>query len=33
LTIIGTPPHPPPPNVSTDLAIKDGAKPTTVRAT
>ena len=30
--IIGTPPHPPPPNVSTDLAIKDGAKPTTVRA-
>ncbi|MEO8306671.1 MAG: DUF1592 domain-containing protein [Pseudomonadota bacterium] len=30
--IIGTPPHPPPPNVSSDLAIKDGAKPTTVRA-
>jgi hypothetical protein len=30
--IMGTPPHPPPPNVSTDLAVKDGAKPTTVRA-
>jgi hypothetical protein len=30
--IMGTPPKPPPPNVSTDLAIKDGAKPTTVRA-
>jgi mono/diheme cytochrome c family protein len=30
--IMGTPPTPPPPNVSTDLAIKDGAKPTTVRA-
>jgi mono/diheme cytochrome c family protein len=30
--IIGTPPTPPPPNVATDLAIKDGAKPTTVRA-
>jgi mono/diheme cytochrome c family protein len=30
--IMGTPPHPPPPNVSTDLAIKDGVKPTTVRA-
>ena len=30
--IIGTPPAPPPPNVNTDLAVKDGAKPTTVRA-
>jgi len=30
--IMGTPPTPPPPNVSTDLAIKDGARPTTVRA-
>lgn len=30
--IVGTPPTPPPPNVETDLAIKDGAKPTTVRA-
>ena len=30
--IMGTPPAPPPPNVATDLAIKDGAKPTTVRA-
>jgi mono/diheme cytochrome c family protein len=30
--IMGTPPTPPPPNVSTDLAIKDGAVPTTVRA-
>jgi hypothetical protein len=30
--IVGTPPTPPPPNVATDLAIKDGAKPTTVRA-
>ena len=30
--IMGTPPHPPPPNVNTDLAVKDGAKPTTVRA-
>jgi len=30
--IMGTPPTPPPPNVATDLAIKDGAPPTTVRA-
>jgi mono/diheme cytochrome c family protein len=30
--LMGTPPTPPPPNVATDLAIKDGAKPTTVRA-
>ena len=30
--IMGTPPHPPPPNVNTDLAVKDGARPTTVRA-
>lgn len=30
--LMGTPPHPPPPNVSTDLAVKDGARPTTVRA-
>jgi len=30
--IMGTPPTPPPPNVSTDLAVKDGARPTTVRA-
>ncbi len=30
--IVGTPPAPPPPNVGTDLAVKDGAKPTTVRA-
>jgi mono/diheme cytochrome c family protein len=30
--IVGTPPTPPPPNVETDLAVKDGAKPTTVRA-
>lgn len=30
--IMGTPPTPPPPNVATDLAVKDGALPTTVRA-
>ncbi|MBK9250873.1 MAG: DUF1592 domain-containing protein [Proteobacteria bacterium] len=30
--LIGTPPAPPPPNVNTDLAVKDGEKPTTVRA-
>lgn len=30
--IMGTPPTPPPPNVATDLAIKQGEKPTTVRA-
>jgi hypothetical protein len=30
--IMGTPPTPPPPNVNTDIGVKDGAKPTTVRA-
>jgi hypothetical protein len=30
--IIGTPPTPPPPNVETDIAIRDGEAPTTVRA-
>jgi hypothetical protein len=30
--IMGTPPHPPPPNVNTDIAVKDGEAPTTVRA-
>jgi len=30
--IMGTPPHPPPPAVVTDLSIHDGQKPTTVRA-
>ncbi|MFO1502804.1 MAG: DUF1592 domain-containing protein [Steroidobacteraceae bacterium] len=30
--LIGTPPAPPPPNVNTDLAVKDGERPTTVRA-
>jgi hypothetical protein len=30
--LIGTPPAPPPPNVSTDLGVKDGAAYTTVRA-
>jgi mono/diheme cytochrome c family protein len=30
--IMGTPPAPPPPNVATDLAVKDGHKHTTVRA-
>jgi hypothetical protein len=30
--IMGTPPHPPPPNVVTDLSIHEGQKPTTVRA-
>lgn len=30
--IMGTPPTPPPPNVETDLGIKEGEKPTTVRA-
>jgi mono/diheme cytochrome c family protein len=29
--LVGTPPAPPPPNVNTDLAVKDGAKVTTVR--
>jgi len=30
--IIGTPPTPPPPNVETDLSVREGEKPTTVRA-
>jgi mono/diheme cytochrome c family protein len=30
--IVGAPPAPPPPNVNTDIGIKDGAPPTTVRA-
>jgi hypothetical protein len=30
--IMGTPPHPPPPNVNTDIGVKDGEAPTTVRA-
>jgi mono/diheme cytochrome c family protein len=30
--IMGTPPHPPPPNVNTDISVKDGEAPTTVRA-
>lgn len=30
--IMGTPPTPPPPNVETDLSVKAGEKPTTVRA-
>jgi hypothetical protein len=30
--IMGTPPTPPPPNVSTDLTVHEGQKPTTVRA-
>jgi hypothetical protein len=30
--IMGTPPAPPPPNVNTDIAVKDGEKVTTVRA-
>lgn len=30
--IMGTPPAPPPPNVETDIAVKDGEKVTTVRA-
>jgi hypothetical protein len=30
--IMGTPPTPPPPNVNTDIAVKDGEAPTTVRA-
>jgi hypothetical protein len=30
--IMGTPPAPPPPNVNTDIGVKDGAVPTTVRA-
>jgi mono/diheme cytochrome c family protein len=30
--LMGTPPAPPPPNVNTDIAVKDGEKVTTVRA-
>ncbi|MEO6080606.1 MAG: DUF1592 domain-containing protein [Steroidobacteraceae bacterium] len=30
--IMGTPPTPPPPNVNTDIAVKEGEKVTTVRA-
>ena len=30
--LIGAPPAPPPPNVNTDIAVKDGEQPTTVRA-
>jgi hypothetical protein len=30
--LMGTPPAPPPPNVETDIAVKDGEKVTTVRA-
>lgn len=30
--LMGTPPTPPPPNVETDLSVKEGEKPTTVRA-
>jgi mono/diheme cytochrome c family protein len=30
--LIGTPPAPPPPNVNTDLSVKEGERPTTVRA-
>jgi mono/diheme cytochrome c family protein len=30
--IVGTPPTPPPPNVETDLSVRAGEKPTTVRA-
>ncbi len=30
--LLGTPPTPPPPNVSTDLSIREGQAPTTVRA-
>lgn len=30
--LIGTPPTPPPPNVETDLSVREGEKPTTVRA-
>jgi len=30
--LMGTPPTPPPPNVVTDLSVKEGEKPTTVRA-
>ncbi|HTQ36076.1 MAG TPA: DUF1592 domain-containing protein [Steroidobacteraceae bacterium] len=30
--LMGTPPSPPPPNVATDLSVKEGELPTTVRA-
>jgi mono/diheme cytochrome c family protein len=30
--LMGTPPSPPPPNTATDLSVKTGEKPTTVRA-
>ena len=30
--LLGTPPTPPPPNVETDLSVREGEKPTTVRA-
>ncbi|MEN9705463.1 MAG: hypothetical protein RLZZ393_1342, partial [Pseudomonadota bacterium] len=30
--LVGTPPAPPPPNVNTDIGVKDGAQVTTVRA-
>jgi hypothetical protein len=30
--LLGTPPSPPPPNTATDLSVKAGEKPTTVRA-
>jgi hypothetical protein len=30
--LIGTPPAPPPPNTATDLSVKTGEKPTTIRA-
>ena len=30
--LMGTPPSPPPPNTATDLSVKAGEKPTTVRA-
>lgn len=30
--IVGTPPAPPPPNVEVDLSLREGEKPTTVRA-
>lgn len=30
--LLGTPPAPPPPNVETDLSVREGEKPTTIRA-
>jgi hypothetical protein len=30
--LVGAPPAPPPPNVNTDIGVKDGEAPTTVRA-